>query len=52
MTQVELAERLNVQQSTISLIENEERNPSAELLCRIALVLGVPIDDLIDMKVG
>lgn len=47
MTQVELAERVNVQQSAISLIERQERNPSLPLLVRLANVLGVTIDDLI-----
>lgn len=47
MTQVELAERVNVQQSAISLIERQERNPSLPLLVRLANVLGVTIDDLV-----
>lgn len=47
MTQMELAERVNVQQSAISLIERQERNPSLPLLVRLANVLGVTIDDLV-----
>ena len=47
MTQVELAERVNEQQSAISLIERQERNPSLPLLVRLANVLGVTIDDLV-----
>lgn len=52
LTQVELAAKLNVQQSTISHIENGERNPSAELLCNLAEALGVTIDELIGKKAG
>lgn len=48
LTQAELAEKLGVQQSTISLIENAARNPSANLLVKIADVLDVTIDELID----
>ena len=52
LTQTELARRLGVQQSTISLIENEERTPSAGLLLKIADELGVTIDELINRKAG
>jgi transcriptional regulator with XRE-family HTH domain len=52
LTQTELARRLGVQQSTISLIENEARTPSAGLLLKIADELGVTIDELIDRKAG
>ena len=48
LTQAELAEKLGVHQSTISLIENAARNPSANLLVKIADVLDVTIDELID----
>jgi len=47
LTQAQLAERLNVQQSTISLIESEKRNPSIELLLEISKVLSCSLDDLI-----
>ena len=52
LTQTELAKRLGVQQSTISLTENEARTPSAGLLLKIADELGVTIDELIDRKAG
>lgn len=47
LTQAQLAERLNVQQSMISMIENEERNPSVDVLLKLASVLGVTVDELI-----
>lgn len=47
LTQAQLAEKLNVQQSTISMIETGERNPSADLLLRMASALGVTVDELI-----
>lgn len=52
MTQAEFAERLGVQQSTISLIENEQRDPSVELLFKMAEALGVTADELIGKKAG
>ena len=52
MTQKELADKLNVTQGTISMIENEDRNPSVDLLIRMANVFGVPVDELIDKKAG
>jgi transcriptional regulator with XRE-family HTH domain len=47
LTQAQLAERLNVQQSMISMIENEERNPSVDVLLKLASALGVTVDELI-----
>ena len=47
LTQAQLAEKLNVQQSTISMIENEERNPSVDVLLKLAAALGVTVDELI-----
>jgi len=47
LTQAQLAEMLNVQQSMISMIENEERNPSVDVLLKLASVLGVTVDELI-----
>lgn len=47
LTQAQLAERLNVQQSMISMIENEERNPSVDVLLKLAAALGVTVDELI-----
>ena len=47
LTQAQLAEKLNVQQSMISMIENEERNPSVDVLLKLAAALGVTVDELI-----
>lgn len=47
LTQAQLADRLNVQQSMISMIENEERNPSVDVLLKLAAALGVTVDELI-----
>lgn len=47
LTQAQLAEMLNVQQSMISMIENEERNPSVDVLLKLAAALGVTVDELI-----
>lgn len=50
LTQAQLAEKLNVQQSMISMIENEERNPSVNVLLKLAAALGVTVDELIGEK--
>ncbi len=52
LSQVELAAKLSVQQSTISQIETGERNPSVNLLLRMADVLGVTVDELVNQKAG
>ena len=38
---------MNIQQSMISMIERQERNPSLPLLVKLANVLEVTINDLI-----
>lgn len=47
LTQVELAERLNVSQSTITSWENGTRRPDLDLLPVIAKIFGVSVDVLI-----
>lgn len=47
MTQNQLAEKVNVTQQAISMIENGYRIPSMKLLVKIAKVLNVSIDDLV-----
>lgn len=47
LTQVELAERLNVSQSTITSWENGTRRPDLDLLPAIAQIFGVSVDVLI-----
>ena len=46
-TQVELAERLNVSQSTITSWENGTRRPDLDLLPMIAQIFGVSVDELL-----
>ena len=47
MTQTELAEACGVTQKTISALEVNRRNPSYELLIRLAGALAVTVDELI-----
>jgi transcriptional regulator with XRE-family HTH domain len=47
MTQSKLAEQVHVAPSMISYLESGKRLPSFSLACRLALVLGVGLDDLI-----
>lgn len=46
MTQAVLAEKTGVTQGAISMIENGDRNPSLEVLLKIAEALGCNIGDL------
>lgn len=47
LTQFELAEKINVSESTISLIERGLQTPSIFLVFDIANVLGIDISDLL-----
>jgi putative transcriptional regulator len=47
LTQVELAEKLGVRQSTISHIEQHRRNPSVPLLIKAAGILNTTVDELL-----
>jgi putative transcriptional regulator len=46
MTQEQLAEKVGVTRQTIIAIEGEKYAPSLELAFRIALVFGVPLQDV------
>lgn len=46
MTQRELAEKLGIEQSTISLYETGERIPNAAMAAKIASTLGVSFNDI------
>ena len=46
MTQKELAKRVGVTRQTIIAIEKSKYSPSLELAFRIAMVLGVPLEDV------
>lgn len=48
LTQVELAERAGIVQGYLAMIESGERkNPSLDVLKRIAKALGVPLTELL-----
>jgi putative transcriptional regulator len=46
MTQQQLAEKVGVTRQTIIAMEQEKYSPSLELAFRIALVFGVPLDEV------
>ena len=48
LTQNELAEKLNVKRSTLSMWELEKSTPSVKTLFKIAKVFGCTINDLVD----
>ena len=50
MTQQQLAEKVSVTRQTIIAMEQEKYSPSLELAFRIALVFGVPLEDVFTYK--
>ena len=46
MTQEQLAEKVGVTRQTINAIESAKYSPSLELAFRIALVFGVPLEEV------
>lgn len=46
MTQDELAKRVNVRRETIVFLEKNKYNPSLKLAHDIAMVFGVPIEEI------
>jgi putative transcriptional regulator len=46
MTQEQLAEKVGVTRQTIIAIESAKYSPSLDLAFRIALVFGVPLEDV------
>lgn len=46
MTQIEMAECLGVRQSTVAMWESGKNMPRADMLLKIARLLGCSIDDL------
>ena len=51
MTQEELAEKAGISSRYLRALESgQKNNPSASLLCRLALALGVPMDALMDVS--
>jgi transcriptional regulator with XRE-family HTH domain len=47
LSQLELAEKVDVSRGYIGLLENGERNPSLETITEIAIALGVKPDELL-----
>ena len=47
LTQAQLAEKANVAQSYIAMLEKGERKGAVEMLQRVAAALGVEVDDLL-----
>lgn len=50
MSQVELAERINLKRSTIGMYERGEREPDLDTIEALADVFNVPMSALIDRK--
>lgn len=47
LTQEELANKLNVSRTTVTMWENNKSSPNIEIIKKIANVLGCTIDDLL-----
>ena len=50
MTQQQLAEKVGVTRQTIIAMEQEKYSPSLELAFRIALVFGVPLEEVFSFE--
>lgn len=46
LTQDELAEQIGVTSRYIMALENEHKQPSFEVLCKLILVLNIPADNI------
>lgn len=46
LTQAQLAKKMNVDQSCVSLWESEKTRPAKKLHKKLAKVLGVPVEEL------
>lgn len=47
MTQAKLSEQAFISESYLALIENDKRNPSTDVVCKLAEILGVSADHLL-----
>ena len=52
MTQQELADRIEMTRQTVNAIEGDKYSPSLEVAFRIALVFGVPLEQVFQYEVG
>lgn len=50
LSQIELSAVIDTKQSTLSAYETGYREPNIEMLTKIAIVLGVTVDELISFK--
>lgn len=50
LTQEQVAEAIDVDQSTISRIENGDVEPSASIASRLIALLGISLSDLVDIE--
>lgn len=50
MSQSDLANALGIERSTVAKYETGDRYPDLEMLCRIADILKVTTDELLDRK--
>lgn len=48
LSQLQLAEHLNVDRSTIAKYESGEREPDLATLCKMADILQLTVDELLD----
>jgi transcriptional regulator with XRE-family HTH domain len=52
LTQTALARASGLERSNLALIETRRREPSVTTLLRLALALGITVDDLIELGGG
>ncbi len=52
MTQKDLADKVGVTRQTIIALEKDKYSPSLELAFRIALVFGVPLEEVFSYEEG
>lgn len=52
MTQQQLADQVGVTRQTIVAIENEKYSPTLELAFRIALVFGLPLEEVFSFDIN
>ncbi len=50
MTQQELADRIEMTRQTVNAIEGDKYSPSLEVAFRIALVFGVPLEQVFQYR--
>lgn len=51
LTQIQLADKLNISSSAISMYEQGRREPNTELLKKICIALNISADKLLNIKI-